>query len=239
MSRPADAARTASAAREKWDVALIVFDCDGVLVDSEYLSAEVDRTILRRLGWDISIEEIARRYLGRTQAEYHVDVAARLGLAADWYVAYEHLYVQAFEARLRPVAGAKELLGGLSIPYCVASNSSRSDVAHRLALCGLSDLVGRRIFSGQDVARPKPAPDLHLSIMSLFNVAPDQVLVVEDSPSGLAAASSAGARSVALATNLVDRGLLAQADAVIDHLSEVGNLVRRAPSAGSSGIRWN
>ncbi|MFJ2648496.1 HAD family hydrolase [Streptomyces sp. NPDC087420] len=177
---------------------LVIFDNDGVLVDSEPLSNTILAGYLTELGHPTSYEDSLRDYMGAAVHRVHDLVKERTGqlLPADFDDVLHARVFAAFERELKPVDGVVELLGKLAadgVPYCVASSGSheRIRVGHRKT--GLDrwfdDAV---IFSAQDVGRGKPAPDLFLHAAARMGVAPDRCVVVEDSPLGVAAARAAG-----------------------------------------------
>ena len=175
---------------------LVIFDCDGVLVDSESIGAEVGATVLTSLGWKVTPEEVAERFLGRTDEYVHSEVEKQLGrrLPRGWEDEFEHLYDAAYAAELKPVEGIVPLLEELAqqgIATCVASNGSHEKMRRTLGVTGLRERFEGRIFSAQDVAVGKPAPDLYLHAARAMGVAPSRCAVVEDSPPGVAAARAA------------------------------------------------
>lgn len=200
---------------------LVIFDCDGVIVDSERLSARIDEHVLKSLGWNIRSSQIASLYLGCTQDEFYRDVSTRLGISESWYLEFEGWYEEAFRTELRTVPGVRELIETLRAPYCIASNSSIESISRKLEFCGLSDLFSGRIFSAEMVERPKPAPDIYLAIMESYSVSPSDCLIVEDSPRGVEAAVQAGGGVVALRSDLVDPRTLAAADLIVDSLDKL------------------
>ncbi len=195
-------------------VGLVVFDCDGVLVDSEPIAARVGAAVLTDLGWAVTPEELIHRFAGCTDEYWRAGVEAELGrpLEEGWDEPYQAWYDDAFAAELRAVAGVSDVLSdleGLEVPYCVASNGSHAKVATNLRRVGLADAFDGRRFSAHDVARGKPAPDLFLHAAGSLGVPPERCVVVEDSPTGLAAARAAGMRSLAYASGLIPAERLA------------------------------
>ncbi|WP_270887986.1 HAD family hydrolase [Pedococcus sp. 5OH_020] len=175
---------------------LVIFDCDGVLVDSEPIAARVGAAVLTGMGWQISAEEVVQRFLGCTEEYFHAEVERQLGrrLPRGWDDEFQHLYDAAYAAELTPVEGIVPLLEELArrgIPTCVASNGSHDKMRRTLGATGLHDRFNGRIFSAQDVAFGKPEPDLYLHAARTMGVAPGRCVVVEDSPRGVAAARAA------------------------------------------------
>ncbi|MEW2421165.1 HAD family hydrolase [Streptomyces nigra] len=177
---------------------LVIFDNDGVLVDSEPISNRHLAAYLTELGHPTSYEDSIRDYMGSAMHRVHDLVLERTGqrLPADFDDVFHARVFAAFERELKPVAGAVDVLEALTargVPYCVASSGSheRIRVGHRTT--GLDRWFDdARIFSSQDVGRGKPAPDLFLHAARQMGVAPARCVVVEDSPLGVRAALAAG-----------------------------------------------
>ncbi|MFF0227968.1 HAD family hydrolase [Streptomyces sp. NPDC004629] len=177
---------------------LVIFDNDGVLVDSEPISNRLLAAYLTELGHPTSYEDSLRDYMGAAMHRVHDLVAERTGqrLPADFDDVFHARVFAAFEQDLKPVSGVGGVLEKLAadgVPYCVASSGSheRIRVGHRTT--GLDRwFEDSRIFSSQDVGRGKPAPDLFLYAAERMGVAPQRCVVVEDSPLGVRAAVAAG-----------------------------------------------
>jgi HAD superfamily hydrolase (TIGR01509 family) len=177
---------------------LVIFDNDGVLVDSEPISNTLLAAYLTELGHPTSYEDSLRDYMGAAMHRVHDTVLERTGqrLPADFDDVFHARVFAAFERELQPVAGAVQVLEKLAadgVPYCVASSGSheRIRVGHRKT--GLDRWFDDgRIFSSQDVGRGKPAPDLFLYAAERMGVPAERCAVVEDSPLGVRAAHAAG-----------------------------------------------
>ncbi|MEU2064041.1 HAD family hydrolase [Streptomyces sp. NPDC013455] len=177
---------------------LVIFDNDGVLVDSEPISNRLLAAYLTELGHPTSYEDSIRDYMGSAMHRIHELVLERTGqrLPDDFDDVFHARVFAAFERELKPVTGAAGVLEKLAadgVPYCVASSGShaRIRVGHRTT--GLDRWFGEeRIFSSEDVGRGKPAPDLFLHAAERMGVAPERCVVVEDSPLGVQAAVAAG-----------------------------------------------
>ncbi|MFJ5227729.1 HAD family hydrolase [Streptomyces sp. NPDC088400] len=214
---------------------LILFDNDGVLVDSEPLSNTILAGYLTELGHPTSYEDSLRDYMGSAMHRIHDLVEERTGklLPADFDDIFHSRVFGAFERELEPVDGVAEVLEKLAadgVPYCVASSGShqRIRVGHRKT--GLDrwfeDSV---IFSAEDVGRGKPAPDLFLHAAARMGVAPERCAVVEDSPLGVAAARAAGMDVYAYtAMTPVDR--LTGATGYFSDMAELPGLLGRPAS---------
>jgi HAD superfamily hydrolase (TIGR01509 family) len=190
-------------------VELVIFDCDGVLIDSERLAVKVDVLKLRELGWPLSEAEVIERFVGRSDRDTQAEIEAHLGrkLPADWQKPFEPLYRRAL-ADLAPVEGVVEALGAITLPNCVASSGTHEYLRYALALTGLYQRFEGRIFSADDVTRGKPAPDLFLYAAERMAATPSACVVVEDSRSGVLAARAAGMRVLAFAGGLLPATLL-------------------------------
>lgn len=173
---------------------LVVFDCDGVLVDSEVISVHVDQLVLADLGWELEREEIVERFVGKSEANFVSTIEQHLGieLADGWDRTYQQWYHDAFERDLTAVDGVEEALDRLSLPHCVASSGSHAKMQRTLGRTGLLHRFAGRIFSATEVANGKPAPDLFLHAAATLGTAPERCAVVEDSAYGVQAARAAG-----------------------------------------------
>jgi HAD superfamily hydrolase (TIGR01509 family) len=173
---------------------LVIFDCDGVLVDSERLAVRVEAALLGELGWPLSQAEVIERFMGRSQAFMLQAIQERLGgdLPDGWQELLDRRYRAAFEAELTPVDGVVEALDRIAIPTCVASGGSHEMLRHTLGLTGLYERFQGRIFSAGEVAEGKPAPDLFLHAAARLGAEPAACAVVEDSRYGVQAARAAG-----------------------------------------------
>jgi HAD superfamily hydrolase (TIGR01509 family) len=177
---------------------LVIFDCDGVLIDSELLSVEADVACLAEYGIALSAEEIIERYTGTSGMA--ADLEARYGRAlAGLDERHRQLVRPLFERSLKPIPGIAALLDSLPGQRCVASSSSPERLDHALSLVGLYDRLAPHIFSASMVARGKPAPDLFLHAAERMGVAPAGCIVVEDSLPGIAAALAAGMTAIGFA----------------------------------------
>ena len=183
---------------------LVIFDCDGVLIDSERVAIKVDVLVLGELGWPLSEAEVIERFVGRSDRDNRAAIEAHLGreLPAGWDEAVERRYREAFAAELAPVDGVVEALDRITLATCIASSGTHDHLRYTLGLTGLYDRFAGRIFSAEDVAKGKPAPDLFLHAAERMAVEPDRCIVVEDSRFGVQAARAAGMRVLAFAGGL-------------------------------------
>jgi HAD superfamily hydrolase (TIGR01509 family) len=206
---------------------LVIFDCDGVLVDSERLSHEVLCEMLAEHGVDWSLQQALERFMGGSAAVTVERWTALTGVGGDVFLpAFERRSVAAFEARLGAVPGVVDVLDSLDAPYCVASNGPHAKMRCTLGLTGLLPRFDGRVFSADDVARPKPAPDLFLHAAATLGAMPADCVVVEDSPTGVAAARAAGMRVLGYAAMTpVERLRAAGADAVFERMDQLLPLI--------------
>ena len=210
----------------------MIFDCDGVLVDSERIAVRVDVAVLAQLGWAMTEAEVVERFMGRTDAYMVSQIEAQLGrpLPANWEEPFQHLYREAFEAELKPVSGILEALEGILSPTCVASSGTHARIRYTLGLTGLYTRFVGRIFSASEVAHGKPAPDLFLHAANRMGVHPAACAVVEDSRYGVEAARAAGMRAFGYAGGLSPRHWLEGPETVVfDDMRELPRLLRGDP----------
>ncbi|MFD7705490.1 HAD family hydrolase [Streptomyces caelestis] len=214
---------------------LVIFDNDGVLVDSEPISNRLLAAYLTELGHPTSYEDSIRDYMGSAMHRVHDLVEERTGqrLPADFDDVFHARVFAAFERELKPIAGAMGVLEELTadgVPYCVASSGSheRIRVGHRTT--GLDRWFDdERIFSSQDVGRGKPAPDLFLYAAERMGVVPERCAVVEDSPLGVRAAVAAG-MDVYGFTAMTPAGRLSGATGLFEDMGQLLPLLSRARS---------
>jgi HAD superfamily hydrolase (TIGR01509 family) len=215
---------------------LVIFDCDGVLVDSETLTSELEVERFAELGMPMTAAEIAERFLGRSIAYVNAAVAEQLGrpLPADRERYWEDRYLQLLTERLRPIPGVAEALEQITLPVCVASSSGPQSIAFKLSLCGLAARFGDHIFSATQVRHGKPAPDLFLLAADRLNADPARCAVIEDSPVGVQAGRAAGMRTFAYAGGgMVARGQLeGEKTVVFDDMHLLPELLERTMSSG-------
>jgi HAD superfamily hydrolase (TIGR01509 family) len=174
---------------------LIIFDCDGVLVDSEVLAVEVESTLLGEVGISLSPTELAEQYVGLSYTSMIRDLEARFErwLPPRLREDIETQTMQTFRDRLQAVEGAAAFLDGLAHPRCVASSSDLDRINLTLRLTGIAKhFDATKIYSAQMVENGKPDPDLFLLAASRSRVAPERCLVIEDSAYGVTAAVRAG-----------------------------------------------
>jgi len=207
---------------------MVIFDCDGVLVDSERLTHQVVVDMLAERGVSLSFEEAVDRFIGMSMANGVVQMTALLGgaLPAEFLPEMGRRTRAAFRAGLTTVPGIEAVLDGLQRPFCVASNGNHAKVNFTLGHTGLLPRFSGRIFTADDVAHPKPAPDLFLLAARTLGADPARTTVVEDTPTGVTAAKAAGMRAIGFAA-MTPAGRLqaAGADAIARSMAEVAALL--------------
>jgi HAD superfamily hydrolase (TIGR01509 family) len=172
---------------------LVIFDCDGVLVDSEVLSCQCLSEALGECGIELSIEQAQQLFLGRSATAVSQHYRQRGQPVPETFLADLKSRVrESFRRSLQPIPGVGPMLSSLRMPFCVASSSDFDRVALSLALTGLAPHFGDRLYTSQQVGRGKPAPDLFLHAAAQMRIEPRHTLVVEDSVSGVTAAKAAG-----------------------------------------------
>jgi len=212
---------------------LIIFDCDGVLVDSEALACVVHADMLTQHGYAITSEQVHERFLGRSAREARFEVESELGFALpDAYTAQLKAAIdRVFGEQLKPIPHIVETLARISQPVCVASSGTPTRIRSSLTTTGLLGHFDPHLFSALQVAHGKPAPDLFLFAAAEMETPPSQCLVVEDSVPGVTAARSAGMTVVGFTGGShsrpgdADRLREAGAFAVIDDMRKLPELI--------------
>ncbi len=173
---------------------LIIFDCDGVLVDSESLAHDLELSLLKSWGLELEPAVYESLVLGKTQKEIYALLEAKFQerLPKNFRETHESELLKALSKNLKPIEGMKDLLDHLSLPKAVASNSDAERLALALSVTGLFSSFDPHIYSFEVVGKGKPDPALHLHVAKQFDVEPDRCLVIEDSPTGAQGALNAG-----------------------------------------------
>ena len=175
-------------------IALVIFDCDGVLIDSEIISASALVQELAQHGIAIEMSHVLEQFIGHPYTVVAGKIAAFAGapLPASFETDYRARLVQRFDAELRAMPGVLDVLDRLAVPFCAATSSHPERAQRSLRAAGLTERFGERVYTVSMVTRPKPAPDLFLHAAKAMGVEPAQCVVVEDSDLGIAAAQAAG-----------------------------------------------
>jgi HAD superfamily hydrolase (TIGR01509 family) len=173
---------------------LIIFDCDGVLVDSEVISCRAHAEVLTRHGYPITSEQVFDRFLGRSTRQANLEIEAELGrsLPEDFHTQLQDELFRSFEADLQAVPHIHAALDQIAQPFCVASSGSPQRMRVSLGRTSLHDRFAPNIFSALQVKNGKPAPDLFLFAAEQMKVSPERCLVIEDSLPGITGARAAG-----------------------------------------------
>jgi beta-phosphoglucomutase-like phosphatase (HAD superfamily) len=179
-------------------IAAVLFDCDGVLADSEHIATEVLLEDLAARGWVMTAEESEARFLGLSLPMMVASVEERVGrLPATWASDLALRLADEMAHRVAPIPFSGEAVAAvvaMGLGHAVGSNSSRGELAAKLARLGLAETFGPRVVSHEDVPRGKPAPDIWLRCAALVGAAPASCVVIEDSLTGVRAARAAGMR---------------------------------------------
>jgi len=179
---------------------LVIFDCDGVLVDSEIVAARVEAEMLREAGYDISAEELAERYSGLTFKDImmHIEKEAQMLFQASLISQAEAKVDERLRAEVKAIPGVAEAVLSLSVKRCICSNSSEERIAAMLQRTRLAPLFEGVIFSSAatPTKRPKPAPDVFLYAAERMGAEPTKTIVIEDSVHGITGARAAGMRVI-------------------------------------------
>ncbi len=179
---------------------LVIFDCDGVLVDSEFLASKIEAKLLTDAGVAITAEEIGERYSGLTWKEILLDVEKTAGvpLSAGLLDIADRLVDMALESELDMIDGADRAVKRIKLPKCIASNSSRARLGISLTRTGLMNLFEPHIFAAHEVGtqKGKPDPNVFLHAAEVFNARPGNTIVIEDSVHGIRGARAAGMRVI-------------------------------------------
>ena len=212
---------------------LVIFDCDGVLVDSEGPSNRLVAAEITALGLPMTTEESCALFVGRRLSDIPPVIEARLGRAvpAGWVGMLRDKLIQTLSAELAAMPGAHDVLRAttaLGLPYRIASNSSHEEMAVKFERVAMVDLVAGRMHSARDVRAGKPAPDLFLHAAAAAGVPPSACLVVEDSVPGAQAARAAGMACIGLAPHGDDPALRAAGAILIHSLAELPAILRQA-----------
>lgn len=212
------------------DNAALIFDCDGVLIDSEHLASRVESELTRELGLTLSVEEAHQMFLGKTVDGVLDAIAQRTGTrpGAAWVYNWAFATAHAFHRELAVVEQLRDAIETLRTRghrMAVASQSSLARVKFSLDVTGLAPLFGEHVYVTSMVARPKPAPDVYLLAAGRLGATPADCVVVEDSPAGAAAALKAGMRAIGYAPGATHAAMVASGARVIRSMSELAALV--------------
>jgi HAD superfamily hydrolase (TIGR01509 family) len=175
-------------------VDLVIFDCDGVLVDSEVISCRAHAETLTRHGYAITADQVLDRFLGVSDREARLIIESETSrkLPDDFEAQVKQATLQFYAGDLRPISYIDAAIAAIDLPKCVASSGTPEKIHHGLTCAGLYDRLAPNIFSAAQVKRGKPAPDLFLFAAEQMQASPERCLVIEDSVPGIAGARAAG-----------------------------------------------
>jgi HAD superfamily hydrolase (TIGR01509 family) len=206
---------------------LVVFDCDGVVVDSEPIAHDILIGLLAEHGVILTREQAYGHFLGQTKDEIgkRVRELLRHPLPPDFMHVFEQRLHGALARHVVPMEGVRTLLDSIEAPVCIASNSSRDRLHLCLRVAGLLPYFEPHIFSADDVPRPKPAPDLYLHAAHMMGVEPSRCCVLEDSVSGVRAALTAGMTTFGFARSTSANALVAAGAITVSSLLSLQTLL--------------
>lgn len=215
------------------DSMLIIFDCDGVLIDSEIVAARLEAEAITELGLPMTAETICARFAGTTTKEVWQTLERELGrpLPPGFFESHLAHVREVFARELEPIPGARAAVEALGLPSCVASSTRLPALIDNMATCGLVDLFDGRIYSASQVKRAKPAPDVFLFAASQMGADPADCLVIEDSVAGVTAARRAGMTVVGfvggshVTPGHADRLRAAGASTIFAHMRDLATVV--------------
>ncbi len=229
--------------RLKANVDLIIFDCDGVLVDSEVISSRAHAETLTRHGYPITADEVLERFLGVSDREARLIVEAELGrsLPEDFEAQMKQAALQRYASDLGAIPHIAEAITAIDLLKCVASSGTPEKIRHGLTCAGLYDLLAPHIFSATQVKRGKPAPDLFLFAAEQMKAAPERCIVIEDSVPGVTGARAAGMVVLGFyggshcTPGHAEMLRAAGADPTFDDMRQLPGLVERIRAEGTVG----
>ncbi len=221
---------------------LVIFDCDGVLVDSEVISCRAHADMLSRNGYRVTADQVLDRFLGVSDRDARLAIEAELGraLPADFETLIKRAALDSYEDELRRIPHMVETIAAIPLPKCVASSGTPEKIRHGLTCAGLYDLLAPHIFSAVQVERGKPAPDLFLFAAEQMNAPPARCVVIEDSAPGITGALAAGMTVLGFhggshcRPGYADKLRAAGAVAVFDDMRELPELIGRIEASWPS-----
>jgi HAD superfamily hydrolase (TIGR01509 family) len=209
------------------DFELVIFDCDGVLVDSERITNIVFAEMLNEQGITMSLDDMFREFVGRSMEQCLGIIGQKLGrpVPREFLDEYDRRTTRALVEKLQPVKGVKEAIIAIDLPMCVASSGSYAKMDTTLGLTGLLDIFAGRIFSVSDVKRSKPFPDIFLHAVENMGGTPSKTAVVEDSLLGVRAGIAAGMTVFGYAELSDPRALADEGAIVFDNMQDLPALI--------------
>jgi HAD superfamily hydrolase (TIGR01509 family) len=179
---------------QKIDIDLVIFDCDGVLVDSEVISCRAHAEVLTRHGYSITSDQVLKRFLGVSDREARLTIETEMGrkLPDDFEAQLKQAALQRYASELAAIPHIGDAIAAIGPPKCVASSGTPEKIRHGLTCAGLFETLAPHIFSAVQVARGKPAPDLFLFAAEQMKARPSRCVVIEDSVPGVTGGCAAG-----------------------------------------------
>lgn len=206
---------------------LVIFDCDGVLVNSEPITNQLYIQMLGEYGYLVNAEEYQREFSGATIRQRLAVTSQKLNWTppANFLSIFDERLAALTERELKPVPGIHALIESLSAPMCIASNGSREEIMLRLKIAQLTEYFGNAIFSGLEALHPKPAPDVFLAAAKAFNISPARCIVIEDSIPGVTAGVRAGMKVYGYAAFTPGESLRAAGASPFANMRELKNIL--------------
>jgi HAD superfamily hydrolase (TIGR01509 family) len=222
---------------------LVIFDCDGVLVDSEGISCRAHSELLTRHGYPITAEQVLHRFLGVSDREAKLIVENEMGrkLPDDFDAQVKAETLKHYAGDLKAIAHVADAIAAIDLPKCVASSGTPEKIRHGLDCAGLYEKLAPHIFSATQVRRGKPAPDLFLYAAKQMGAAPARCLVIEDSVPGITGAVAAGMTVLGFhggshcLQGHAEKLQAAGAAVLFDDMRQLPELVRRVGAAEVAG----
>lgn len=210
----------------------VIFDCDGVLVDSELITAKVLVKMANNLGLHLDLDLFAQEFMGRSLNDImqHLEILTNGHLPSNFESEYRRLTYKAFSTELKPIEGIQTVLQNLEVPFCVASSGPLEKIKNNLTTTGLIDSFQDSIFSCYEIQRWKPNPDIFLHAAKNMGFTPDECAVIEDSTVGVQAARAGGFDVFMYAKNGHVHDIGMQEAIVFENMSELGVLLARSIS---------
>ncbi|MEL6648671.1 MAG: HAD family phosphatase [Pseudomonadota bacterium] len=213
---------------------LVIFDCDGVLIDSEAIACAADAEALSDIGYPITTERVVERFAGVPADAMYETIEAEMGraLPAGFKDQVDQRILDKYRTELKPIEGIKAVLSEIQVKKCVASSSTPSKLALGLVETGVFDLVYPHVFSTVLVEHGKPHPDIFLYAARMMGVEVAKCVVVEDSVAGVTAAKAAGMHAIGFtggshcSSGHADKLIAAGADTVIDEMHLLPHALR-------------
>jgi len=202
---------------------LVIFDCDGVLVDTEPISNRVLTEVLNDIGLPFTYQETVETFIGRSDAAVKAIIEERLGkpLRPDFLEEYDERIYDMFRRDLEPIPGIVDVLDSLIVPTCVASSGTHLRMRTTLGITRLLTMFDGRMFSATEVEHGKPAPDLFLYAASRMGTTPENCAVIEDAIVGVQAGVSAGMAVFGYATHADPQAMADAGARVFLHMNEL------------------